>query len=270
MTETPETQGEETQGEEAQDRQFVVALSRGLDVLRCFRANDSMLGNQEIASRTGLPKPTVSRLTYTLTKLGYLHYSERFAKYELGTAVLSLGYTALASMDIRHVARPLMQELADYSDVAVSLGSHDQTSMIYIESCRGKGALTIRLSVGSRIPVATTAMGRAYLAGLSEAQRTPILDQVKKRHPDDWPRIKLGLEKAFREYGQRGFTMSVGDWQSDVHAVGVALTHPATGVPMALNCGGASFLLPRERLEGDLGPRLVEVARKIEAALGRR
>lgn len=270
LTDSEETQAEEPQAEGTQDRQFVVALSRGLEVLRCFRANDAMLGNQEIAARTGLPKPTVSRLTYTLTKLGYLVYMDHYSKYKLGTAVLSLGYTALAGMDIRHVARPLMQELADYSDVAVSLGSHDRTSMIYVESCRGKGALTIRLSVGSRIPVATTAMGRAFLAATPEAERTAILDEVKKRHPEDWPRIRQGLERAFREYAARGFTMSVGDWQSDVHAVGVALTNPATGTIVALNCGGAAFLLPRERLEGDLGPRLVAVARKIEAALGRR
>lgn len=266
MSESGDDRGEG----QAHDRQFVVALSRGLEVLRCFRANDSMLGNQEIAARTGLPKPTVSRLTHTLTRLGYLTYVERYSKYQLGAAALSLGYTALASMDIRHVARPLMQELAEYSDVAVSLGSHDRTSMIYIESCRGKGALTIRLSVGSRIPVATTAMGRAYLAALPESGRAAILGEVRARHPDDWPRMERGLERALAEYAARGFTTSVGDWQSDVHAVGVALTNPATGVVMALNCGGAAFLLPRERLEDDLGPRLVAVARKIETALGRR
>ena len=184
--------------------------------------------------------------------------------------MLSLGYTALAGMDIREVARPLMQDLADYSDVAVSLGSHDHTSMIYIESCRGKGALTIRLAVGSRIPVATTAMGRAFLAALPEARRDAILDQVRARHPDEWPRIKTGMERALPDYASRGFTMSVGEWQSDVHAVGVAVTQPTTGTVMGLNCGGAAFLLPRERLEGDLGPRLVQVARKIELALGRR
>jgi hypothetical protein len=60
------------------DRSFVVALSRGLDVLRAFQPNDGLLGNQEIASRTNLPKPTVSRLTYTLTKLGYLTPVPRF------------------------------------------------------------------------------------------------------------------------------------------------------------------------------------------------
>src|SRR5690606_20818969 len=60
------------------DRKFITALARGLDVLSVFRPDDRLLGNQEIAARTGLPKPTVSRLTYTLTKLGYLTHVERF------------------------------------------------------------------------------------------------------------------------------------------------------------------------------------------------
>src|SRR5689334_17253566 len=92
----------------ARDRQFVAALARGLEILRVFAPNERMLGNQEIAQRTGLPKPTVSRLTHTLTKLGYLTYSARLGKYQLGTPVLSLGYAALANMDVRLVARPFM------------------------------------------------------------------------------------------------------------------------------------------------------------------
>src|SRR5256885_13076191 len=49
------------------DRKFVTALARGLEVLRVFTPTEGLLGNGEIAERTGLPKPTVSRLTYTLT-----------------------------------------------------------------------------------------------------------------------------------------------------------------------------------------------------------
>ena len=73
----------------ATDRSFVVALSRGLDVLRAFQPNDGLLGNQEIAARTKLPKPTISRLTYTLTKLGYLTPVPRFEKYQLAPAALA-------------------------------------------------------------------------------------------------------------------------------------------------------------------------------------
>src|SRR6266481_7837800 len=75
------------------DRQFATTLARGLEVLRCFTPLEPLLGNKEISVRTGLPKPTVSRLTYTLTKLGYLRHNMRLGKYQLGSAVLSIGRT---------------------------------------------------------------------------------------------------------------------------------------------------------------------------------
>ena len=68
---------------ETKDRKFVEALARGLDVLRAFGQKGGVLGNQDIAAITGLPKPTISRLTYTLTQLGYLTYSTRLEKYQL-------------------------------------------------------------------------------------------------------------------------------------------------------------------------------------------
>lgn len=55
-----------------EDRHFVTALARGLEVLSAFRSRDRLLGNQELARRCGLPKSTISRLTYTLTREGYL------------------------------------------------------------------------------------------------------------------------------------------------------------------------------------------------------
>src|SRR5919198_4114338 len=104
------------------DRQFVTSLARGLEILRAFAPNETLLGNQEIAQRTGLPKPTVSRLTHTLTKLGYLSYAPRLGKYQLGTPVLALGYAVLANLGVRNLARPLMQEIADFSRGSVAVG----------------------------------------------------------------------------------------------------------------------------------------------------
>src|SRR4029078_12081421 len=104
------------------DRQFATTLARGLEVLRCFTPLEPLLGNKEISVRTGLPKPTVSRLTYTPTKLVYLRHNMRLGKYQLGSAVLSIGYPLLASMNVRQVARPLLKELADYCNGSVSSG----------------------------------------------------------------------------------------------------------------------------------------------------
>ena len=79
------------------ERQFVTALARGLEILRCFSVETPLMGNQDIARKTGLPKPTVSRLTYTLTELGFLRYSKHLRKYQLGTAVLALGYNLFSN-----------------------------------------------------------------------------------------------------------------------------------------------------------------------------
>ena len=112
---------------ELEDRQFVTALARGLSVMRAFQPGDGILGNGDIAERTGLPKPTVSRLTHTLTRLGYLVHAERLGKYRLGPGVLSLGYSLLANMDIRKIARPYMQELANASGLGIALGAGTET-----------------------------------------------------------------------------------------------------------------------------------------------
>src|SRR5579863_2019219 len=157
-TQAPISLGELLVDDSGKNRQFVTALARGLEVLRCFERGDGLLGNQEIASRTGLPRPTVSRLTYTLTRLGYLEHVHRLGKYRLGTAVLSLGYALLNNTDLRQTLSPLMQELAEYADASVALGARDRLHLVYLENCRSSATLTLGLEVGSRIPIATTAM----------------------------------------------------------------------------------------------------------------
>ncbi|MBI1773732.1 MAG: IclR family transcriptional regulator [Proteobacteria bacterium] len=260
----------DTAGATRRDRQFVEALARGLEILRAFAPNHALLGNQEIARYTGLPKPTVSRLTYTLTKLGYLTYSERLGKYQLGAPALALGYAVLSNLGIRQVARPHMQQLADYADASVALGSRDRLRLIYVEYCRSNSALTLRLDAGARIPIATTAMGRALLAALPEGERSWLMDHIQRHEGERWPAIRAGIEQAVEDLRRRGFTTSIGEWQADVNAVGVPLV-PADGSPIvAFNCGAPAFQLSREQLEGDIGPRLVNLVRNVEAQLGHR
>ena len=88
------------------DRNFITALARGLDILRAYRPGETELTNTDFAERTGLPKPTVSRLTYTLTLLGYLTRDPALQKYRLGSGVLSLSHPVLAGAQVRQVARP--------------------------------------------------------------------------------------------------------------------------------------------------------------------
>jgi len=251
----------------ATDRSFVVALSRGLDVLRAFHPNDGLLGNQELAARTNLPKPTISRLTYTLTKLGYLTPVPRFEKYQLTPSAMALGYAALANLGVRHLSEPYREELMRETGGAVAVGGRDRHSMIYFGQCR-TGLLGVQLDVGSRVPIATTAMGRAYIWALPPEDRAALLRELRDHYGSRWARMRDGIERAGETVARHGFTISAGEWQDDVAAVGVALKLSDGTGPYAFNCGAPAFRFTEDRLRNDIGPRLVAMVRNIEAALG--
>ncbi|HEV7613438.1 MAG TPA: IclR family transcriptional regulator [Steroidobacteraceae bacterium] len=251
------------------DRHFVTALARGLEVLACYRHGDRMLGNQELARRCGLAKSTVSRLTHTLTKLGYLIYVEDSAKYSLGTATLSLGSAMLARLDIRKLAHPLMQQLAEFGQCMVSLGSRDRLSMLYIDAVRGSAAVTLSLDSGARIQIATSAMGRAYLTAIPENERDDIMGRVRElADVNRWPELQQGVAKALCDIRELGVCCSFGEWQKDVNAIAVPV-RPGGGLPpMAINCGAPAYMVSKEFLLEKVRPRLIALADELETSLG--
>ncbi|HMA88705.1 MAG TPA: IclR family transcriptional regulator [Burkholderiales bacterium] len=250
------------------DRQFATTLARGLEVLRCFTPLEPMLGNKEISVRTGLPKPTVSRLTYTLTKLGYLRHNMRLGKYQLGSAVLSIGYPLLASMSVRQVARPFMKELADYSGGSVSMGIRDRLNMVYVESSRNGNTLTMLPDIGTAVPIAQAAIGRAFLAACTPAEREAVLNQIKVKEPELHRKFRPAIDKSLEDIRSRGFCVSIGELRREVSAVAVPMRRTVDGEIIAFNCGVPSFALKKGQLEEDIGPRLVAMVRNVEAALG--
>ncbi|MER2164685.1 MAG: helix-turn-helix domain-containing protein, partial [Psychrobacter alimentarius] len=115
-----------TEMRDQNDRQFITALARGLELLRCFTPQRPFLGNQELSQLTGLPKGTITRLTYTLVKLGYLKQSPNSSKYQLSVGVLGFGYTMMANISINNLVTPFMEELADYANSAVAMATRDR------------------------------------------------------------------------------------------------------------------------------------------------
>jgi DNA-binding IclR family transcriptional regulator len=254
----------------AEDRQFIQAVARAMEILRAFTAEDGVLGNQELAERTRLPKATVSRLTYTLTELGHLSYLPRFAKYQLGLGLVPLGQLALANLSIRAVAAPLMRHLAEETDTSVSLGSRDGLSMLYIEHFSPRTAVALQLGIGSRVPLGLTAMGRAHYAVSAPEVRAALEARLAEAEPERWPAIRQGLRDAVEMHAALGFTVSAGDWNRTVHAAGAAFALPHGGGIVALNCGAPAFMLSHARIMAEIGPRLAAVTRRLESLAGMR
>lgn len=250
----------------ATDRQFATNLARGLDILRAFTPSDPMLGNREIADRTGLPKATVSRLTYTLTLLGYLTRLEKFQKYRLGSGVLSLGYPLLACLQVRQVARPYMEQIARETGCTVNLGMRDRLSVVYVDTIRADTGNLYQPDIGSTRPLLSTSMGRALLLGSGAAERVAILNRLKVEDPGRYALDRPFFEADQKQYRLRGYCHSRGDWRREVHAVAVPIRQRDEVV--ALNCTMSAYRLRKDMLERDVAPRLLEAALRIEQSSG--
>jgi len=249
------------------DRQFCTNLARGLRVLRCFGPRDDWLSNKEIAERAGLPRPTVSRLTYTLVSLGYLTFDTRVRKYALGTGVLTVAYPMLASMRIRQVARPFMELLARAGGGSVSMGVRDQLQIVHIESCRAsQGELTLP-DIGLILPLVESAVGRAYLAVCSRSERETLLNQLRVVDPARFAAMSAKIRSDQAYYSKRGFSRSYGEVRPDVNAVGVALRDEPSGKIFSFSFSVPTRLASIERLDAEIGPALVATVQKIEDSL---
>lgn len=254
----------------SKDRDFVTALARGLELLRCFTREDSVLGNQELAAKTRLPKATVSRLTFTLTQLGCLRRQASSGKYMLDVGVLAFGYQMLSNLVVRSLAHPFMEELAAQTGTAVAMAARDRLQMVYIDSAmpvrlsKYPSQTVIRRQVGLHLPLHASAAGRACLAATPQPERDLLLDGLRAELGADWPQAARGLDQAFRDYADHGYCLSLGEWTPEINGIGVPMTHADYGV-LAFNCAGPSFEMSAEELRAEIAPRLKHMVGQVQA-----
>lgn len=250
--------------DDTDDRQFVIALARGLSVLQAFGAGDDLLTNAEIAGRARLPKATITRLTYTLCKLGYLARDPTGVGYRLDPHILTLGFPVLARLGVRQLARPMMQALAEEQGLTVSMGMRDGAHMIYVERVRSSAPVVLQQDIGTRIPIATTALGRAYLAGLPAAERAALLEELRATSPaGGWPAVNKGVERELERHRRKGYCFG-GAWDPEITGVAVPLALPGRTL-LSLSCAGARARLPDARLAA-IGERLKDLVRRLSLA----
>lgn len=246
----------------------VSALARGIAVLRAVADARSPLSNKDLAEVTGIPKATVSRLAATLLSAGLLRQSLDSERFSLGPATLQLGNAYLATYDFRQQARMHLAELADAVDAHVHLGVGDGLDILLIDSIKPKSAFILsRLDVGSRMAMATSASGRAYLSSLPAQERAAKMAQMRETCGQAWPAMESSLNTAMQEHARLGFCGSFGEWHPDINALGFALRSPQ-GELYTVSVGGPAYKLSKAYLIEKVTPLVQRTREAIAAEAG--
>jgi DNA-binding IclR family transcriptional regulator len=246
------------------DPSFATTLAHGLDVLAAFRNSTGSLSNAELALHTGLSRPTVSRLTYTLAQLGYLKRNAK-GRFEPGLGILATAYPVLSALKVRQIARPLMRDFAAYAGGTVSIAMPFGLDFIYVETLRTTDAVPHVPDVGFMGSLATTAVGRALLSLFTPEELEQYVQTVKAERPEEFDYVRTRTLPDIELCRERGFGISLGEWRREIFGVGAPLYRTSSGDCLSVNCGIPSFRFSAEQIERECGPRILGLARSIRS-----
>jgi DNA-binding IclR family transcriptional regulator len=240
------------------------SLERGIAILRAFRPGTELLGNGELAERTGLPRATISRLTQTLTAAGYLDHCAPQRAYRLGAPVLTLAHAMRSGSSLLRVATPAMTALARRLRINVGLAVRDGDEMVYLESVRfnAKGAQRSVVS-GQRVPIELTALGRAWLAVAPDGERKAAMAQLRLRRHKRWRLLEREIADAAAAIARHGYC--VASWQPQV----VALATPLVSAGHAIHVLNVSVTTvePAEAIVRALAQPLLTLSADLRRAM---
>ncbi|WP_238069505.1 helix-turn-helix domain-containing protein [Psychrobacter sp. Ps1] len=252
-----------SQNKEENDRQFVTALGRGLIILAAFEHHER-LTHQQLCQMTELPKATITRLIHTLTTLGFLRVTEH-GQYQLGSSAVRLSATAWSRHDMVAAAEPLLRQFASENEVSVNLATEVEGEMRYHACCRSPARLSVNLQVGSAVPVARTAIGRAFYAASTQARQAVIINNLQENLPvEEYNDAQTALASAAEHYEKYGYTVSDGEFSTDILAVAVGVYDVATGqYAYSLNASVPSANWEADEYAAMIVPKLQALAERI-------
>lgn len=248
----------------SENKEFVEALSRGLEIIRAFHQHKPLRTVSDLAAELNLARPTVHRILQTLEQLGYVVQTD--GGYYLSAKVVDLGVSYIAARGFYGAARPHLEQLANDVDHAISLAELVDSDIFVIGRAEVPMVVAYTAAIGQRMPAHATALGRVLLAGLSDDELTERLETPSLATLQPLARIAIDDARAavlaVREQGWAMVdqTMSIG-----FRAIAAPITDRNGNTVAAIGLIAHIQNVSMDRLMDDFCPRLVKTASRVSA-----
>jgi IclR family transcriptional regulator, acetate operon repressor len=237
----------------------ISSVDNALRLLGMFREHERVRLS-DAKDYLGVAHSTAHRLMAMLAYHGFVRQERDSRGYVAGPALVEIGLAAIANMDVRALARPLLEELSAEFGETVHLVTLEGATVRYLDAVESPRALRVAARTGTTFAAHCTASGKALLAQFDDRRLAALFPAGKTlpaqtpRSITDWPELRAELN-LIRE---RGYAVNRGESEEGVASVAVAM--PGSGrTPLTAIAVSA----PLSRLTEE---RISEIAARLRLA----
>lgn len=251
-----------------ENKPFVPTIERTFRVLEALAAHPHGCGISDLSHALGIAKSTTFNILTTLTELGYIYRTDADNKFHLSLKLFSLGSTVVERLDLRRVSASILQELVDVTGETANLGTIQGDEAVYIECLSGPHLVTVNTFPGKRLPLHSTALGKALLAWLPQEQARAILLTSDRQDPSSG--IAAKVERLLAEFAEVRRLRYAVDNEEDapgMRCVGAPIFDYTGQVVAAISLTAPTQRMPLEQIP-ETAVLVVESAQRISRRLG--
>lgn len=213
----------------------VPGLERGLRILSEFSRETPILAAPELARRLSVPRTTVFRLLVTLESLGFVERASNGREYQLGTAVLKLGFEYLASLTLTDLSLPILQRLRDELDYSANLVIRDARDIVYVQKAAAGSIFASSVHIGTRLPAHATVLGRVLLCHHSlHALKALYPEETLRQYGRNTPPTVDALYDLLQTDKVRGYIVAEGFFENHISTIAAPVFNQDNHVAAAL------------------------------------
>lgn len=243
-------------------------LAKGLDILNFISAHSQPLRLREIITGLELTKPTAHRILATLVDYGLVRYNKEAATYQLGMRLFEMSRRVWQDFDLRGAAASEMARLNELTGETIALALISDHHGTILDRIEGMHRPVSTNGTGQAVPLWTSALGKALVAGIDYGARQGLLAAIPA---EELAKTRFATREELAAHldlvNARGYALELEEAESGI--VGVAapiLDHRGLTVA-AIGLVGPKDRLSRQRLH-ELGPALIEATRRASLRAG--
>jgi IclR family acetate operon transcriptional repressor len=241
----------------------VAAVDRGAELLVRVLESKQPIALTELASASGIPKSTASRLMTALERRGLVEQDGPRGRLRPGPAILRVAERGLLERNVVEMSRESLDALGEATGETINLAVAGRDGVEHVAQVESRHFVGVGQWLGRAVEYHCTANGKVFLAFGRATLPEPPLRRLTPKTITDPAQLEAELETVRRQ----GFATTVDELETGLAAVAAPVRVAGGDVVAALSISGPTLRMTPRRIR-ELEPVLIEEARSLERRLG--